>query len=79
MSQITITRKTVLLATFAIALAASTAAIALDQSRINMARDALLKAAALVQAAGADRAGHTAKAIADINGALAELNAITGG
>ena len=55
--------------------AATTAATALDLGRLNDAAAALTKATALLAAVGPDKAGHVAKAQADIASALREVQA----
>ena len=52
---------------------------AVDQGRKNDADAALVKAQALLQAAGSDRAGHVSRAIADITAARNELKAMPPG
>jgi hypothetical protein len=69
-----------LLATAAIFLSVTTLATAApDQAQLALAADVLKKAAILVKQAGPDRAGHTFKAMADIEAAINEVKAAAAG
>jgi hypothetical protein len=68
-----------LLATAAIFLSVTTLATAApDQAQLALAANVLKKAAILVKQAGPDRAGHTFKAMADIEAAINEVKAAAG-
>ena len=54
------------------------AAAAPDAEQLSLAADVLKKAAILVKQTGPDRAGHTFKALADIEAAINEVKAAAG-